>query len=58
MGKAKEAMFGTLEGMVIRIISLLIGCLLFGIWGLILATSLNMIFITLHQIYHIKKSLN
>ena len=57
MGKAKEAMFGTLEGMVIRTISLLIGCLLFGIWGLILATSLNMIFITLHQIYHIKKSL-
>ena len=57
MGKAKEAMFGTLEGMVIRTISLLIGCLLFGIWGLIIATSLNMIFITIHQSYHIKKSL-
>ena len=58
IGKAKEAMFGTLEGMFIRTISLLAGCLLFGIWGLILATSLNMIFITIHQIYHIKKSLN
>lgn len=57
MAKAKEAMFGTLEGMVIRTTSLLIGCLLFGIWGLILATSLNMIFVTIHQIYHIKKSL-
>lgn len=58
MGKAKEAMFGTLEGMFIRSLSLLIGCLLFGIWGLIIATSLNMIFVTIHQIYHIKKSLN
>lgn len=57
MGKAKEAMLGTLEGMIIRTISLLIGCLTFGIWGLIIATSLNMIYVTIHQIYHIKKSL-
>lgn len=57
MGKAKEAMFGTLEGMIIRTISLLVGCLLFGIWGLIIATSLNILFVTIHQIYHIKKSL-
>lgn len=57
MGKAKEAMFGTLEGMIIRTISLLIGCLLFGIWGLVIATSLNILFVTIHQIYHIKKSL-
>lgn len=57
MGKAKEAMLGTLEGMIIRTISLLIGCLTFGIWGLIIATSLNMIYVTIHQIHHIKKSL-
>lgn len=57
MGKAKEAMLGTLEGMIIRTISLLIGCLAFGIWGLIIATSLNMIYVTIHQIHHIKKSL-
>lgn len=57
MGKAKEAMLGTLEGMIIRTISLLVGCLSFGIWGLIIATSLNMIYVTIHQIYHIKKSL-
>lgn len=57
MGKAKEAMFGTLEGMILRTTTLLIGSLLFGIWGLIIATSINIIFVTLHQIYHIKKSL-
>lgn len=57
MGKAKQAMLGTLEGMIIRTISLLVGCLSFGIWGLIIATSLNMIYVTIHQIYHIKKSL-
>ena len=57
IGKAKEAMLGTLEGMIIRTISLLVGCLSFGIWGLIIATSLNMIYVTIHQIYHIKKSL-
>ena len=58
MSKAKEAMFGTLEGMILRTTTLLIGSLLFGIWGLILATSINIIFVTLHQIYHIKKALN
>lgn len=57
IGKAKEAMLGTLEGMIIRTISLLIGCLTCGIWGLIIATSLNMIYVTIHQIHHIKKSL-
>lgn len=57
MGKAKEAMFGTLEGMILRTTTLLIGSLLFGIWGLIIATSINIIFVTFHQIYHIKKSL-
>lgn len=57
MGKAKEAMLGTLEGMIIRTISLLVGCLMFGIWGLIIATSLNMVYVTIHQIHHIKKSL-
>jgi stage V sporulation protein B len=58
MSKAKEAMFGTLEGMILRTTTLLIGSLLFGIWGLIIATSINIIFVTLHQIYHIKKALN
>lgn len=58
IGKAKEAMFGTLEGMILRTTVLFIGSLIFGIWGLIIATSINITFVTFHQIYHIKKYLN
>ena len=58
MGKAKQAMFGTLFGMIIRTTTLIIGCnLKIGLWGLVLATSANIIFVTLFDIYKIKKTL-
>ena len=59
MGKAKTAMTGTLYGMIIRTIVLFIfSYFKIGIWGLILAISSNMIFVTFYQIKNIKKILN
>lgn len=59
MGKAKTAMKGTLYGMIIRTITLFIfSYFKIGIWGLILAISSNMIFVTMYQIKKIKKILN
>lgn len=56
MGKAKQAMFGTLIGMIIRTIILIIGCnLKIGLWGLVIATSANIIFVTLFDIYKVRK---
>lgn len=58
MGKAKAAMYGTLGGMVIRTILLYVCCLLkIGMWGLIIATASNIIYVTIHQYHHVKKSL-
>lgn len=58
MGKAKEAMNGTLIGTIIRIISLFIFCNLhIGLWALIWSSVLNMIVVTIHQYIHVKKSL-
>lgn len=58
MGKAKEAMQSTLIGMIIRTIALFIfSSLKIGIWGLIIASSLNIIIVTLNQMYKIKKYL-
>lgn len=59
MGKAKQAMFGTLIGMFIRSIVLIVGCnLKIGLWGLVLATSSNIIFVTLFDIYKVRKALS
>lgn len=58
MGKAKEAMLGTLGGMVLRTVLLYIGCTLkIGMWGLILATTSNILYVTVHQYRHVKKAL-
>ena len=55
MGYAKEAMFGTLIGAIIRITLIFILSLLkIGIWGLIVSTLSNIIFITIHHIYYVK----
>lgn len=59
MDKASIAMKGTLYGMIIRCISLFtLSYLKIGLWPLIIATAINMIIVTLHQIIHIKKELN
>lgn len=59
MGKAKEAMNGTIQATIIRT------CLLFvlsfcrvGMWALIWATAINIIYVTIHQYICIKKALN
>lgn len=58
MGFAKESMKATLFGMLIRTTLLIIGCnLKIGLWGLVLATSSNIIFVTLFDAYKIKKAL-
>ena len=56
MNMAKEAMIGTLIGAFLRTILLFILSLLkIGIWGLIIATSSNIIYVTLQHIYYVKK---
>lgn len=58
MGKAKAAMNGTLGGTIIRTLALLVFSLLhIGMWGLVIATGLNIIYVTTHQYIKIKKSL-
>ena len=59
MGKAKISMKGTLYGVILRTLFLFLLChLKIGIWALILATSINIIFVTLYDLYNVKKSLN
>lgn len=58
MGKAKEAMIGTLLGSIIR--TILLFCLSLchiGMWGLIISSLANIIFITLHHFYYVFKKL-
>ena len=58
MGKAKEGMLGTLGGTIIRIITLLFFSLMkVGMWGLIIAISSNIIYVTIHQYLTIRKIL-
>lgn len=58
MGKANEAMHGTLIGTIIRIISLFVfSSLNIGLWSLIVASGLNMIMVTTHQYLCVKKAL-
>ena len=58
MNKSKKAMMGTLIGTIIRTI-LLICCSLLdiGMWGLIIAISSNVIFVTIHHLYYVIKCL-
>lgn len=59
IGKAKDSMLGTLFGMIIRTTMLVVGCnLKIGIWGLIIATASNIIFVTIYDSIKIKKELN
>ena len=58
MGYAREAMMGTLIGSVIKTITLFILSLLkIGIWGLIISSIVNIIFITIHHYYYVFKPL-
>ena len=58
MNKAKLSMTGTLIGMFLRTISLFIfSYLKIGLWSLIIATSINIIFVTLFDLYCVKRNL-
>ena len=58
MGSAKISMIGTLIGMIIRTITLFIlSFLKIGLWGLIIATSINILFVTLFDYYNVKRIL-
>lgn len=58
MGKAKEAMHGTFGGMILRIVSLFaLSFLKIGMWPLVFATSINILYVTLHQMKYVKKFL-
>lgn len=54
MGKAKEAMMGTLYGSILRTV-LLFGLSLchIGMWGLIISSLGNILFITIHHFYYV-----
>ena len=58
MGKAKEAMLGTLGGTMLRLITLLFFSLMhIGMLGLIIAISTNIVYVTIHQLIKIKQIL-
>ena len=52
---AKVAMYGTLIGAIIKNILLLILPIFFGMWGLVIASLVNIFFVTIQHIYYIKK---
>lgn len=58
MNKSKKAMLGTLGGAIIRT-GLLFVCSFFkiGLWSLVIAIGSNIIFVTLHHLYYVKKYL-
>jgi len=59
MGKAKDALKGTLVGILLRTSALFIfSSLKIGMWGLVIATSINIIYVTLYDASRIKKYLN
>ena len=53
---AKEAMLGTLKGAIIKNILLIILPIFMGMWGLIIASIINIFFVTIHHMYYVKKS--
>lgn len=58
MGLAKQAMKGTLYGSIIRILLLFsLSLLKIGLYSLIIATIVNILFITIHHLYFVNKYL-
>lgn len=58
IGESKKAMKGTFLGTIIRTISLIILCNMnIGIWALIIASSINIIFVTFQHIIEVKKKI-
>lgn len=58
MGEAKVAMNGTILGVISRTALLFICSLMkIGLWGLVIATSVNILLVTVHQGRHVKRIL-
>lgn len=58
MGKAKDSMFGTILGVSVKLITLIITCnLRIGMWGLIASTCSNILVVTLYDYSKVRKSL-
>ena len=58
MGSAKISMIGTLFGMILRTISLFIfSHFKIGLWSLLIATSINIMFVTLFDLYNVRRIL-
>ena len=59
MGYAKGAMRGTLYGGIVRVLSLAVLSLLkIGLYSLVISTILNIVIVTLHHIYYVRKYLS
>ena len=57
VNKSKEAMLGTLVGAIIKNILLLILPIFMGLWGFIIASLVNILYVTGQHIYYARKSL-
>lgn len=58
MGYSKEAMKGTLYGGIVKILSLIIFSLCkIGLWSLLISSILNILTVTIHHIYYVRKYL-
>jgi len=58
MNKAKCAMIGTFIGTIIKTLSLLIlSYFKIGLWSLIVSSIINIVFITIHHLYYVRKYL-
>lgn len=56
IGKSNNAMIGTLIGMILRTICLIICCNLgLGLWSLVIASSINILYVTIHHIIDVRK---
>ena len=56
IGKSHTAMFGTLVGMILRTVCLIVCCNMgLGLWSLVIASSVNIIYVTIHHIIEVKK---
>ena len=57
MGKAKDSMFGTILGVSVKLITLVITCnLRIGMWGLIASTCANIIVVTMYDYIKVKSN--
>lgn len=56
IGKSHTAMFGTLVGMILRTVCLIVCCNMgLGLWSLVIASSVNIIYVTIHHIVDVRK---